>query len=157
MPIIVDGHNLIAKIPGLALNMIDDEIRLIQVLQDYCRKRRKHIDIYFDMAPPGQARSEKLGSVTAHFVREGMTADEAIQRRLAQLRRGARNWTVVSSDRQVQAAARAAHAQVIPSEDFAARVFQASRGQTTESGRDEVEMSDAELDEWLDIFGDEGD
>ena len=155
MPILVDGHNLIAKIPGLALSMVDDEVRLIKLLQDYCRRTRKRIEIYFDKAPPGQAGSQKFGSITAHFVREGMTADEAIQHRLARLRRSAPNWTVVSSDRQVQAAARAAHARVISSEDFAARVFQAGAEQPLDAGRSDVEMSEEELDEWLHLFGDE--
>ena len=156
MPILVDGHNLIAKIPGLALSMVDDEVRLIKVLQDYCRRTRKQVEIYFDKAPPGQARSQKFGSVTAYFVREGITADEAIQRRLDRLRRSAPNWTVVSSDRQVQAAARAAHARVISSEDFAARISQAGAEPSSGAGRGEVEMSKEELEEWLRLFGDEG-
>ncbi|MBP1702274.1 MAG: hypothetical protein H6Q38_1381, partial [Chloroflexi bacterium] len=41
MPYIVDGHNLIPKIPGLSLRAIDDEMQLIELLQEFCRVQRK--------------------------------------------------------------------------------------------------------------------
>ena len=46
--IIVDGHNLIPKIKGLSLKMLDDESELIQILQEYARLTRKKIEVYFD-------------------------------------------------------------------------------------------------------------
>jgi predicted RNA-binding protein with PIN domain len=76
-------------------------------------------EVYFDNAPAGQPRARKFGLVTARFARAGQSADSLIHAHLQRLERSARNWTVVSSDHQVQAAARAARAKFISSETFA--------------------------------------
>lgn len=151
MPYLIDGHNLIPKM-GLRLNDPDDEQALITRLQTFCLHTRKQIDVYFDGAPPGQAGTRKFGSVTAHFVRQGTTADTAIRQRLRALGKAAKNWVLVTSDRQVQAEGRAAHAQVISSEDFARQVngtIHTGQAGSQSSG----EMSADELDEWLRLFG----
>ena len=118
MPYLIDGHNLIPKV-GLRLASMDDEMELINILQEFCRLERKPVEVYFDGAPAPHAGTRKLGAVTAHFVPLGTTADEAIRNRLKKLGRSAKNWSVVSSDRQVQADTRAARAEVISSEAFA--------------------------------------
>ena len=154
MPYIIDGHNLIPNIPGLDLEDIDDELRLVELLQAYCQSARQRVDVYFDNAPPGFARGQKYGAVTAHFVRQGTTADTAIQRRLERMGKAAKNWTVVSSDGQVQAAARAARAHFMPADSFAQHLGKVLKGKTPEGERtSDEELSQAELDEWLDLFG----
>ena len=102
MPFLIDGHNLIPKIPGLNLQALDDEEQLIKLLQEYCRRQRKQVEVFFDNAPPGGVRARNFGLVIARFVRQGSTADQAIRERLTRLGRLARNWTVVSSDLAVQ-------------------------------------------------------
>src|SRR5918996_1831194 len=124
MPYLIDGHNLIPKL-GLRLDSIDDEMELITILQEFCRLEQRQVEVFFDGAPAPQAGTRKLGAITAHFVRLGATADNAIRIRLKKLGKSARNWTVVSSDRQVQAEARAVHAEVISSDSFAAMLQQA--------------------------------
>src|SRR5262245_12409929 len=118
MPYLIDGHNLIPKL-GLHLDAPEDEAELVSILQDFSRLQRRTTEVYFDGAPAGQARTQKFGTVTAHFVRLGLSADSAIIQRLRDLRGDARNWIVVSSDREVQNAARALHASVASSEEFA--------------------------------------
>ena len=81
MPYLVDGHNLIPKV-GLRLDSIDDEMELVAILQEFSRLHRKQVEVYFDGAPAGQAGTRSLGTVKAHFVRAGTTADTAIARRL---------------------------------------------------------------------------
>lgn len=149
MPYIIDGHNLIPKIQGLSLREIDDEIELIRLLQDFCHRTRKKIEVYFDNAPPGESRTQKFGFVTAHFIRQGSTADAAIQKRLNSLGKSAQTWTVVSSDRQIQAAARARYACVIGSEDFARELR--TNVEENESKND-IHLSAKEVDEWMRIF-----
>ena len=78
MPYIIDGHNLIPKL-GLRLDSIDDELDLLARLQEFCRLRRTQVEVYFDGAPPGQASTRKAGVVTAHFVRQGSSADASIE------------------------------------------------------------------------------
>ncbi|HKI53957.1 MAG TPA: NYN domain-containing protein, partial [Anaerolineales bacterium] len=125
MPYLIDGHNLIPKV-GLRLDSLDDEQELIVILQEYSRiKRKKQVEVYFDGAPPPHAGARKMGTITAHFVLQGTTADDAIKRRLKKMGKGAKNWTVVSSDRQVQAEARSARAEIVSSDEFAKKLKQA--------------------------------
>lgn len=157
MPYLIDGHNLIPKIPGLSLSELDDEARLLELLQTYCRMQRKQAEVFFDNAPPGGTRVRNLGLVVAHFVRQGLTADQAIYQRLGQLGRGRRNWTVISSDLAVQAAARRAQARFLSSEAFAAQLIQALDQAGEEAGgKSDVQLGEAEVDEWLRLFGEEG-
>lgn len=150
MPYLIDGHNLIGKLPTIALSDPDDEAALAQVLQAHLGRSRHRATVYFDRAAPGGTREIKLGLLTLHFVRRPATADDAIIARLRRLGGDAHNWTVVSSDRQVQAAAHAAGARVLDSEAFVAQM-QTDRDsdQSTEKPED---MSDDELAYWEDVF-----
>lgn len=153
MPYIIDGHNLIPKIPGLSLKLIDDENVLITMLQDFCRRKRKDAEVFFDNAPPAQVRKQRYGKVTAHFISQGSTADQAIHRRLLQLAGESPNWIVVSSDRAVQSAARRVRAQLISSEAFAKQLI--LKDISTGSGEDfHPEPTEEEIEEWLHIFKD---
>jgi len=149
MPYLIDGHNLIPKL-GLRLDSMDDEMELITILQEFCRLERKQAEVFFDGAPAGHAQTRKFGSVTAHFVRLGATADDAISKRLKSLRKGARNWTVISSDRQVQAEARAASAEVISSDTFAAMLKEARDAAPKPDS--ERKLTQKEIDDWLKLF-----
>ena len=149
MPYLIDGHNLIPKL-GLRLDSIDDEMELIAILQEFCRMERRQVEVFFDGAPADQAGNRKLGSVTAYFVRLGNTADNAIRYRLRQLGKSAKNWMVVSSDRQVQAEARAARAEVISSDSFAGMLKQAH--DASPKPGNERKLSAKEVDDWLKLF-----
>ena len=150
MPYLIDGHNLIPKL-GLRLDSPDDELELVAFLQDYCRLTRKSgVEVYFDGAPAVHAGTRKLSLITAHFVPLGSSADEAIRKRLKALGKGARNWTVVTSDRQVQANARAAQAEVISSETFAALLKEA-RSSVPKPAK-EQKLSQEEVEEWMRLF-----
>ena len=157
MPYLIDGHNLIPKIPGLNLRIMDDEIQLIQRLQEFCRRSGKQVEVYFDRAPAGQARVQSYGKVKVRFVRTGRTADDAIIARLHSLARSAKNWTVVSSDRQVQAAARASQASVMSSDEFAGYLSFSDQEENRDPGVNaDISLDDTEIDEWLELFGGEG-
>jgi predicted RNA-binding protein with PIN domain len=149
MPFLIDGHNLIPKL-GLRLESIDDELELVSILQEFCRLERRQVEVYFDGAPALQAGTRKLGAVTAHFVSLTSNADSAIRKRLKKMGKAAKNWTVVTSDRQVQADARAAQAEVISSETFAGRLRQVKNSPRIPKG--ERSLSTQEVDEWLKIF-----
>jgi uncharacterized protein len=150
MPYLIDGHNLVPRV-GLRLDSLDDELELIRLLQEFCRLSRSQAEVYFDNAPAGQPAKRKHGLVTAHFVRRPDIADEAIRRRIGKLGASAKNWTVVSSDRRVQAEARAARVKVTSSDEFARQVRQTLLNEPVAAG--ESAMSDQELKEWLELFG----
>ena len=156
MPYIIDGHNLIPKITGIDLRNIDDEEQLIQQLLAFAQCSGKKIEVFFDKAPPGQARRQSYGKVMAYFVREGRTADEAISARLRALGGGARNWTVISSDREVQAEARACHARVVSSQAFAEQLITLSSATPPIPGKKvSPEVNNKEVEYWLKQFSEE--
>jgi hypothetical protein len=149
MPYIIDGHNLIPKI-GLSLRSFEDENELIKLLQEFCRLKRAKVEVYFDGAPPGQSGTRKLGSVTAHFVRDRSSADDAIRARLQKLARDAQNWIVVSSDQQVQSDSRAVRARVLDSAVFAQQVWEQINAGARKRGAVPPEN---DVDQWLKEFG----
>lgn len=158
MPWIVDGHNLIPKIPGMSLSMLDDEEQLIELLNQFTRVTKKKLLVYFDKAPPGMNNVQRFGFVSAYFVREGRSADSAIISKLKQLGKSAKNWTVVSSDREIRSEARSVGATVISSEEFARLIF--SVGDDTGKSpdvSDEVYPDDHEVKHWLKRFQERGD
>ena len=151
MPYLIDGHNLIPKM-GLRLEDFDDELALVEQLNEFCRiSRRGQVEVYFDNAPIGYPETRRHGLVMAHFARRPLIADEAILLRLKKLGRGAKNWSVVSSDHHVQNEAHAVGAKVISSDEFARTVIETLRVGPPPSSKDKP-MSQRELDEWLKLF-----
>lgn len=157
---VIDGHNLIGRLPGMSLREIDDEARLVELLQVYARVRRRQVRVFFDGAPPGQAGERRYGALRARFVPLGSTADDAIRAFLDGLGAGARNVTVVTSDRMVQANAHERRARVQPSEEFARELLAAQNApgktQSAAAGKKpaaEPELPAGEVKEMLDLFG----
>jgi len=153
MPYLIDGHNLIPKIPGFSLDEVDDEAHLIALLQDYCRIQRKQVEVFFDNSPSSQPKIQRFGNVVARFIRQGQSADQAIRNRLASLSRNARNWQVVSSDLAVQTAARAARARFISSDTFAAEILLALHSPSASPEKDtDPQLNPDEINDWLRLF-----
>jgi len=125
-------------------------MELVAILQEYSRLERKQVEVYFDGAPSHHAGTRKLGTVTAHFVLLGTTADDAIRKRLKKMGKSAKNWTVVSADRQVQTEARSAQASIISSDEFAKQLKKAR--DTAPKPTDNRKLSKQEVDDWLKVF-----
>ena len=149
MPYIIDGHNLIPKL-GLRLDSPDDEMELAAILQEFSRLNRREVEVYFDGAPAGHAGARSLGTVRAHFVRLGQTADSAIRARLHKMGKTAKNWAVVSSDHEIQDTARAVYAESITSEEFAKQLKHV-RDSAPKPALDQS-LSEDEVEEWLALF-----
>ncbi len=152
MRTLIDGHNLIPKVPGLSLQMIDDEDRLIDALQVYCRVRRQAVEVFFDQAPPGYSGQRRVGQVTVHYVRQGKTADQAIIERLQHQGKRAQDWKVVTSDRQIRAEANRLGARLVTSEEFSAELQAAHQAAQAEQKENPRPPGPDELDEWLRLF-----
>ena len=150
MPYLVDGHNLIPKV-GLHLNSPDDEMELVAILKEFARLKRQQVEVYFDGAPIGQAGTRKLGTVRAHFVPLGQTADSAIRLRLKKMEKDAKNWIIVSSDHEVQSAARVVRAQVVTSDEFV-KMLRAATNSAPKANTENKKLSEQEVDEWLKLF-----
>ncbi|MGD9375749.1 MAG: NYN domain-containing protein, partial [Anaerolineae bacterium] len=48
MPILIDGHNLVGKLPVLSLQDPDDEQKLIELLRSYQARTGKEVIVVFD-------------------------------------------------------------------------------------------------------------
>ena len=151
MPYLIDGHNLIPKI-GLKLSDPDDEIELAHLLQEFARMKRGQIEVYFDGAPPASARTGKVGTVITHFISLGHSADSAMRARLNKMGKSAKNWIVVSSDREVQTAARLNEAKFISSEEFV-KLLKETLSVVNKKNRVEKTVSAKEVEEWMKVFG----
>ncbi len=151
MTYVIDGHNLIPKIHGMSLRQMDDEMMLISLLQEFCRVKQKSVDVFFDDAPAGMAKTRRFGRVTAHFTPIQSSADDAIQRFLMRMGRNARNVILVSSDHMVQAEGKRSGAQVVTSEQFAAQMAEARMMDSSVGGQEKA-LDEAEVEEWLRLF-----
>lgn len=154
MPYLVDGHNLIPHVGGIRLSDLDDEMALINRLVGFAARRRTAVEVYFDRGRPGSRPREQYGRVRVHFVPGGTTADRAIRGRLDALGREAKNWRVVSSDREVIREAQAHRAGVIRAPDFARQLNPTRAGKPDrDRAQPEPELSPEEIQYWLDQFG----
>ncbi len=150
--LIIDGHNLIPKIPGLHLNDMDDEVRLIEIVQEYCRLARRGAELFFDGAPEPKASSRKNGLVHVHFIKLGYSADDAIIQFVKNHEKETNNLIVVSSDHRIQNAVRASGCEVINSESFARNMNAIFSSDKAVQERKTKPLSTSEVDEWLDLF-----
>jgi len=156
MPLLIDGHNLIGRLPDLRLDDPDDEARLVARLRTYAARTRKRVRVVFDRGLPG-GRSRELsgGGVEVVFASAGRTADGILRERIRHSR-DPHGLTVVTSDQQVIAAAQARGAHVMRSEEFAALLSEPPPADTGDAGKD-VHLSPQEVEEWLALFGGEDD
>lgn len=155
MQYVIDGHNLIPHIRGLSLSDIDDEQSLINLLIPFLRAKKSRAMVFFDRARADQAGQRNYGLVKAIFVIASSSADTAIADYFRQSGGSARNLTLVSSDRMVQAAARASHADVLSSQEFAAKIEEHYAQSPAESPQ-ERKLSPQEVKEWEDLFNQYG-
>jgi len=150
MHYIIDGHNLIPKL-GLRLNSMDDELELVSILQEFARLKRHKVEVYFDGAPPAQAGTRNIGTIRAHFIRLGQTADNAIRNRLNKMGKSAKNVTVISSDREVQGSAKVNQTHFVSSQEFVKQI-RAAFNSAPKSITEDNKLSAQEVDEWMELF-----
>lgn len=154
MKMIVDGHNLIPKIPGMSLKQIDDEYRLVEILQEYARVARRKIEVFFDNAPAGKSGTRMAGTVRVNYVPSITTADEAIILRVRKAGKLSGELTVVSSDQHVQTQCRLQGAKTMSSESFTKNMLLGfEKDQTSNQSQPEHTMSSEELEDWMNFFG----
>ena len=149
---VIDGHNLIPKIHGVNLTDLEDENRLIEILNEFCRLGRAQVDAFFDGAPNSIENRKKTGLVHAHFIRKGLSADDAIIEHVKNHCRPDYPLTVVSSDHRVQGAVKNFGAAVMSSESFAAEMQKVFSSPKAVQERKEKQLTPGELAMWLNEF-----
>ena len=153
MPFLIDGHNLIGRLPDLRLDDPDDEAKLVARLRAYCARTGKRITVVFDRGLPGGHSELSGGGVKVIFASTGRTADGILCERLRRAR-DPRGLMLVTSDHEVIAAAQSRGARVMRSEEFATRLAASRTGKVDKvEAEKDVHLSVKEVEEWLQIFG----
>jgi predicted RNA-binding protein with PIN domain len=152
MPYLIDGHNLIGQMRGgLHLGDPDDEAKLILLLRRFCARTRSKATVIFDRGIPGSRKPASSGGLTVRFALPPRTADDEIRGVLKRLGGEARNWIVVSSDRDVRSVARSFGSRTLSGAEFLRH--QLSRLSPAADGEKPEPSPDAdEIDEWVRLF-----
>lgn len=149
MPILIDGHNLIGRLPGLSLADPDDEEKLVRLLQPFQARRKSSLVVVFD---PGitflPAQKRRRGRIQVIYAPSGSSADEVIARRVAASRNPS-EWLVVTNDQALASRVRRFGARVQSADDLVA-ALEASPG--AEADWKDREPSPDEVDYWLGQF-----
>lgn len=156
MHYLIDGHNLIAKMPDISLDDPDDEVKLVLRLRSWAAQRKKRrVTVIFDGGMPG-GKDVKLStpSVKVVFAQEGRTADALLITRIYKAK-NAPEFTVVSSDNQILNAAQKRRMPLIKSDNFASKLGRDEEDSRviTAVSEDDPHVSHEEVAEWLDLFG----
>lgn len=163
MNYLIDGHNLIGKMPDIHLHDEDDETRLTMRLLNWAAVSKNHrVILVFDRGLPGpqwlRLASDYLRVI---FVPEGRSADQWLITFMRQQVRNPQAYTLVSSDRALGREAQTRRIKVIPSEAFAdqvAREWAEAQAQVVEepaAPAAEPQPTPAEVEAWLELFGGE--
>jgi predicted RNA-binding protein with PIN domain len=152
VPILIDGHNLIGRLPTISLGDPDDEARLIQLLQSYQARTGKSVTVVFD---PGWtfalSETRRYGGVKVIFARQGGSADAVILRRVRHSA-NPQGYLVVTSDLELARAVTSLGARVRDANAFAGEL---SLPGDESPGWKDTSLSDDEVEEWLALFGEQ--
>jgi predicted RNA-binding protein with PIN domain len=163
MRYLIDGHNLISKLPDISLDDPNDEMKLVLRLKSWASaSRKRRITLIFDGGlPGGKSVSFSNNLVKVIFASVGRTADDLLIRRIQKAKNPA-EFMLVSSDRAIIAVAKARRMPYQRSEEFASTLGEAKRPARSAPPEDsspgeleKPEISKAEVDEWLELFGPE--
>ncbi len=158
MHYLIDGHNLIGKLPDISLDDPNDEVELILRLKSWAAASRKRkVTVYFDGGLPGGVEQRlSTSDIKVIFAPEGRTADSLIIKRIRKLQNPA-EYTLVTSDQQIIAAAQKRRLPHLRSEDFAEKMGRDKQKRAAPPPSlpetDDPKISENEVAEWLAIFG----
>lgn len=157
MSIIVDGYNYIGRSQELQLNDPAARDTTIYLMGQYCAKARKTLTLIFDgnYFVHHVNRKMRYGRVTVMYTSPIYTADDAIKKMIShQEPRRRKSMLVVSSDEEILAYARSHGAPISKSEDFEQLVYD-TLAAPKQIDRVHIQISEAEVQEWLRLFGHE--
>jgi predicted RNA-binding protein with PIN domain len=164
MHYIIDGHNLIGKMPDISLKDPNDEVKLTLRIKSWvAESKKRQVTLFFDGGIQG-SHLNRLSSrnMKVIFAPAGKTADSLIITHMRKLK-NPRQYTLVTSDREIIGAAKTLRIRSYLSEEFIERmgfVFserpekeQVDATPKKPEKPDDPKISDADVQEWLDLFG----
>lgn len=158
---LIDGHNLIAKMPDIDLDDPNDEVKLVLRLRSWASAQRsRRVVVVFDQGLPGGKQKQLSNAdITAVFASTGKTADSLLINRIRQVK-NPREYTVVSSDQMILDAANQRRIATMRSEAFVQEMgvdkrLPSAASQPEAGAEAEPEISDKDVAHWLELFGPE--
>jgi len=125
----------------------------VMLLRRYTTARRgRKVVVVFDHGVYGHPQTLDGYGVSCHFARSPQDADAQLIKRIRALKKPS-DWTLVTSDRQVMRAAQDHGVRVISSHIFARQLTAPARPAAVLEEQRDVRLSEAEIDEWLRLFG----
>ena len=150
--LIIDGYNVIHRVPELRALMDQDLERAREGLLDraaaYRAGKKIAVTVVFDGAEVGGRPPAARVGVRVRFSRHGEKADPLIKRLIDQARQP-RLLTVVSSDQEIVRYARQYGCTVQGADDF---VWESATRRSASTVNEKPRMSAEALEEWLRLF-----
>lgn len=149
--LLLDGHNLIGRTPGLSLER-EEEARevLLRRIAAARGSGRRQVVVVFDGNRPGSAKESAFGGLRVVYAPEGQSADDEILRRVARARRG--QATVVTSDRRLAQRALDLGAGVESCEAFLRRLEGDAAARRKRAPSAPSSLAPSEVEDWLRVF-----
>jgi predicted RNA-binding protein with PIN domain len=158
VPYLIDGHNLIAQMPGMTLADPDDEVQLVLRLRQFAGRKKQKITVVFDHGTPGGwSRDLSTGPVKVVFAGSHSNADRVILERIREAKTPA-DIKLVTSDGEIRRMAQARRVEVISSQDFVLLLFKppasgdAREAKPQPEKPEDVRLNKDQVREWLRLF-----
>ena len=161
MHYLIDGHNLIGQTPDIDLADPDDEMKLVMRLRRWTvADPRRLVTVIFDGGLfHGKSANLSGTLLTVIFSSRKQTADALLIKRLRALR-NPQEFTLVSSDQAIIREAERRRVAVVRAAQFAAEMAAEAVARAAApppppppSPKEEPQLSEAEVDAWLNEFG----
>ncbi len=154
MHYLIDGHNLIAHVPGMRLDDPNDEAKLVERLRAFMGRKKQSCTVVFDKGlPGGPSRDLSTYSVKVVFAHGGTTADGILLERIRELNDPNR-FIVISADQQITQAAMRRRIRVLSPGDFAEQLISPSVPNDSDPN---PHLTPDEIAEWMRLFGEDSD
>jgi uncharacterized protein len=162
---LIDGHNLIGKMPDISLSDPDDEEQLAHRLRQWAAENKsRQVIVIFDRGVlSGLARRLSNQQVKVFFAPTRTTADALLIKRVNEVR-NPQQYRLISSDRQIIDAAKVRGMRFWRSERFVEMLGPAElpteaadpkphSEPAPPSQKEQPQLSREDVAEWLELFG----
>ena len=130
------------------------ETALCRIISEYLKRIRNHGQVIFDgIGPPDKTELGGIDNLEVFFSGENVEADEIIEEKILDYR-APKNLIIVSSDRQIRAAAKRRKCTSVPSDVFwFSLIEQLDKKKPIPMPKEKRHgLTEKETDEWMDMF-----
>jgi len=154
MPLLIDGHNLIGRLPDLSLSDPNDEAKLIAQLKAYVAHTGRQITVVFDPAPNSDLldfghRKYREGKLEVIYAPPGHKADDVIREIVGQAK-DRKGLIVVTADGALAHFTRQCGVRVQPPAEFMRGLQQMLNAAA--DADEKPAAGKAEVEEWAKVF-----